>query len=339
MGVLLALTGALGFSFMNVFIRNGVRAGDRDNGVLTTMLINVAFFAVAGAVVLATGSGPSFSAEGIGWFVASGIAATFLGRLTLFGGIRHIGAARAVAIKSATPLVTVILALAFLGERLRLVDGAGVALILIGLFALIVEALRSPPQALGGAADPDPIETAFESEGLADAGLWDRTRGFAERAVAIITAPSRRRVVLGVTLGLLAALSFGSGHVLRKLGMDAMPDAILGSFIGSTTALVSYLATETVRGDLGPVLRSAVTSRRPWFWAAGVAGTIGQLCFFAALAFAPVSHVSVVAGSETVLTVFLAALLAGRLEAITSRVVVPAVLVFAGAALIGLASA
>ncbi len=338
MGVLLALTGALGFSFMNVFIRNGVRADDRDNGVLTTMLINVAFFVLLGGALLATGNGPTFSAEGVAWFVTSGVAATFLGRLTLFGGIRHIGAARAVAIKSGTPLVTVILALTFLDERLSLIDGAGVLLILIGLFALIVESLQNAPQALDGNADPDPIETAFESEAMAEAGLWDRTRGFAGRAVAAITEPSRRRIVLGVTLGLLAALFFGSGHVFRKLGMDLMPNAVIGSMIGSTTALVTYLAMETARGEVVPVIRSAVTSVRPWFWAAGVAGTIGQLSFFAALAFAPVSHVSVVAGSETVLTVILAALLAGRLEAITRRVVLPAMLVFAGTALIGVAS-
>jgi drug/metabolite transporter (DMT)-like permease len=337
MGVVLALVGALGFSFMNVFVRNGVRPDDRDNGLFITMLINVAIFGLLTSVMVLAGGMPDLSAEGAAWFIASGLAATFLGRQALFAGIRHIGAARGAAIKNITPLVTVAIALTFLGERLTLVDGAGIALILVGLFALIAESLRSAPDPFDGERSTDPIEAAFESEALAEVGLWDRTRGLAERTVAMIRKPSRRRVVLGIAMGLLAALFFGSGHAFRKLGMDLMPNAILGSLIGSSTAIASYLLTVSVRGEAAVVIRSSLTTVRPWFWAAGLAGTVGQLCFFAALAFAPVSHVSVVAGSETVLTVIIAAVLAGRIEAITRRVVLPAVLVFAGAALIGAA--
>lgn len=340
MGVVLALGGALGFSFMNVFVRNGVRPDDPDNGLFITMLINIVLFGVLAMIIVLLGAVPVFSIEGAISFVMSGFAATFLGRLTLFGGIRHIGAARAAAIKNATPLVTVGLALTFLGERLSLIDGAGVALILIGLLALITESLRSAPGPLGGdggAESIDPIETAFESEALAEAGLWGRTRSIAERTVALINEPSNRRVVLGISLSILAALFFGSGHTFRKIGMDLMPNAVIGALIGTATALTTYLLSEAVRGDVTSVVRNSLTSVRPWFWAAGLAGALGQLAFFAALAFAPVSHVAVVAGSETVLTIIIAALLAGRIEAITRRVVLPGALVFAGAALIGAA--
>lgn len=340
MGVLLALGGALGFSFMNVFVRNGVRPDDPDNGLFITMLINVVIYSTLAGVILLIGAEPVLSVEGAAWFVASGLAATFLGRMTLFGGIRNIGAARAAAIKNATPLVTVTLAILFLGERLSLIDGAGVVLILIGLAALITESLGSAPGPLGGdinARSVDPIETALESEALAEAGLWDRTRLFAERTVAMITEPSNRRVVVGVTFSILAALFFGSGHAFRKLGMDLMPNAVIGALIGTGTALATYLASEAVRGNVATIVRNSLSSVRPWFWAAGVAGALGQLAFFAALAFAPVSHVAVVAGSETVLTIIIAAFLAGRIEAITRRVVLPAILVFAGAALIGAA--
>lgn len=339
-GVVLALGGALGFSFMNVFVRKGVRRDDPDNGLLITMLINLGIFALLAIIIVITGAAPVFSVAGGFWFVASGLSATFLGRLTLFGGIRNIGAARAAAIKNATPLVTVTLALTFLGERLSLIDGGGVLLVLIGLAALITESLRSAPGPLGGGIEAhlvDPIESAFESEALAEAGLWDRTRSLAGRTVAMITEPSNRRVVLGVSFSILAALFFGSGHAFRKVGMDLMPNAVIGALIGTATALTTYLLSEAVRGDVASVIRNSLTSVRPWFWAAGVAGAFGQLAFFAALAFAPVSHVAVVAGSETVLTIIIAAILAGRTEAITRRVVLPAILVFAGAALIGVA--
>ncbi len=333
MGVVLALLGALAFSFMNVFIRNGVRPDDRDDGVLTTMLVNAAMLSSLLAWVVLTAGIGQFSAEAFVWFVVAGLSSTFLGRQTLFGGIRLIGAARAAAIKNATPLVTLIIALTFLGERLTLLAGGGIAMIMVGLFALIAESVQ-------GSRDPsgdDPVETGVQAGTLAEAGLWEWTRDLADRTMATIAEPSRRRVLLGVGLGILAALFFGSGHAFRKVGMDLLPDALLGATIGTWTATISYLLVAAVRRRTVAVLRSAITLARPYVWAAGIAGTVGQLSFFAALAFAPVSYVSVVAGSETVITVVLAALLAGRIEAITHRVVLPAGLVFAGTALIALA--
>lgn len=333
MGVVLALVGALAFSFMNVFMRNGVRPDDEDNGLLTTLLVNIAVIAAVLAVTTTAGGDRELTVMGMAWFIAAGLSATFFGRNALFGAIRHIGAARGAAIKNATPLVTLAIALALLGERLSPLAAAGVGLIIAGLFLLILESVRGARERL--TRDEDPVGEAMASEALAEAGWWDRTRSMADRTVAAIAQPARRRVVVGVTLGAAAALAFGSGHAFRKVGMDQMPDALLGASIGALTALTVYLLTAGFRGRARVELRRSVTSYRPWFWAAGAAGAIGQVSFFSALAFAPVSIVSVVAGSETVLTVVIAALLAGRLEAITFRVVIPATLVFAGTALIG----
>ena len=335
MGVILALAGALAFSFMNVFMRRGVRADDEDNGLLTTLLVNIAVIAAVLAVTTAAGGARELSVAGGAWFVAAGVSATFFGRNALFGAIRHIGAARGAAIKNATPLVTVAIALVFLGERLSPLAAAGVGLIVAGIALLIMDSLRGTRGQRS--AGEDPVDEAIESEALAEVGWWDRTRSMADRTVAAIAAPARRRIVVGVTLAAASALAFGSGHAFRKVGMDHMPDALLGAAIGAVTALATYLLTAAVRGRAAGELRRSITSYRPWFWAAGAAGAVGQMSFFSALAFAPVSHVSVVAGSETVLTVVIAALLAGRLEAITARVVIPAILVFAGASVIGVA--
>jgi len=337
MGVLLALAGAFAFALMNVFVRNGLRPGDTDNGVLTTMVVNVAMYAILIAVVVGIGGPPELDASGVAWFVAAGVSATFVGRNTLYGAIRRIGATRGAAIKNATPLVTIAIALVFLGERLTPIALVGVVLIIGALLLLIQESLRGAP-GLDGTFEPaSEVGDAFRAEALAETGLWDRTRVMADQTMAAIREPARRSVVIGVSLGALAALAFGSGHAFRKIGMDLLPDALVGATIGSATALVAYLLTAAVRGRAARDIRAVATESRPWFWAAGVAGTFGQLSFFAALAFAPVSHVSVVAGSETVLTVIVAALIARRLEAITIRVVIPAVLVFAGATLIAMA--
>lgn len=333
MGVLLALLGAFAFALMNVFARNGVRQSDGDTGVFTTMLVNVAVYVVLLTAVLTTGGVLRLEAGAVAWFVLAGLSATLLGRHTLFGAIRRIGAARGAALKNATPLVTVGIAILVLGERLTPPAALGIALIVGGLGLLISEALRT-----GDPETPrtDAVAVALESEAVAEAGWWDRTRSMADRTMSAIRVPERRQVVLGVGLGVLSALSFGAGHAFRKLGMEILPNALVGATIGSVTALAAYLAVAGMRGRAGTELRDALSTRRPWIWAAGLAGTVGQLSFFAALAVAPVSHVSAVSGSEIVLTVFLAAVVVRRPEAITAGVVLPAVLVFAGTALIGL---
>ncbi len=84
------------------------------------------------------------------------------------------------------------------------------------------------------------------------------------------------------------------------------------------------------------VFRASFINFRPYFWLAGLTTTIGQLGFFTAIMFAPVAHVSVIAASETLLTIFLAAVFIGRTENISRRIVVAAFFVFAGAAVIAL---
>jgi drug/metabolite transporter (DMT)-like permease len=58
------------------------------------------------------------------------------------------------------------------------------------------------------------------------------------------------------------------------------------------------------------------------------------VAFFVAVQYAPVGAVTVVATSEVVLTTLLGGLLVQRMEQVTQRIAIPAVLVFIGAALI-----
>jgi drug/metabolite transporter (DMT)-like permease len=337
MGVLLALLGAAAFSVMNVAIRKGVREGDGDNGVLTTVVINVVAFTVLVAVLVGINGVASWSWVGFWAFVAAGLSSTFLGRTMLFSGIRRIGAARASAIKNATPLVTLAIALTILGERLTPLAAGGILLVLLGIALIVRESIhRAPRLDIATSFQEDPVDLAIESEALAGGGTVETLRGFADRTVTYVAGGMRRQALIGVALAGLAAVSFGTGHALRRVGMDILPDAVLGAMIGSWAALIAYGAAAVLRGQASAI-RSTLTARRPYFWVAGLGGTVGQICFFAALLFAPVSHVSVVASSETVLTIFFSGLVAQRVEQVTRRLVLPATLVFGGAVIIALA--
>lgn len=313
MGVLLALGTALSYAVMNLSIRKGTQAGGGDNGVLTTLVINVLAFSVLTVIAASTGSLQAAHPEAVLWFAMIGLVGAYFGRTFLFAGIHRIGVVRAGAIKNGAPVITVLLAIAWIGERPSISDGAGIVLILVGVFLVVRESLvgaRVPAAAVRAA--PGDLFGPADAEAHAD-----------------------RRHATGVALGLLAALSFGAANAISKVGLNIVSDVIQAGVIAAWTAMAAYLVTAALRRDLRGAW-AAVTARRPWFWLAGLAATTGQLTFFAALQFAPVGPVTVVAASEVVLTTLLGGLLAQRIELVTRRIAVPAMLVFAGTVLIAL---
>jgi drug/metabolite transporter (DMT)-like permease len=334
LGVLLALLGATAFSVMNVSVRNGVRPGDRDNGVLTTVVINVALFSALILGIAVFSGVPALNPTGVVAFIAAGLASTFFGRLTLFAAIRRAGAVRAAAVKNATPLVALFIALTLLGERLTVPAALGILLVLLGVGLVVRESLARASTHDLRADRHIPVREGLESEALADGGSAEEPY---DPAAALDRPPAgaRRTALIGLGLAGLAALTFGTGHVLRKVGMDALPDAAVGAAIGSWAALTGYVVSAGLRGRLS-TLRTSISGRKPWFWMAGLGGGLGQIAFFAALSYAPVAHVSVVAASETILTVAIAGLVAHRTEHISRHLVLPATLVCAGVAAIAL---
>lgn len=123
---------------MNILIKKGVRPGETADGVRTTLIVNVIIFTLL-VVVQPAGRFDSLSTNGVAAFVLAGLLATFLGRYTLFAAIRRLGAARAAAIKNATPLISVGLAVGLLGEVLSILAVLGIASVVLGLLLLVRE--------------------------------------------------------------------------------------------------------------------------------------------------------------------------------------------------------
>lgn len=282
--------------------------------MLFTTFFSVMILSPAAAILVITGNTPNWNTAGILWFVVAGILASLLGRATLFAGIGYVGSSRAAAVKNTAPIVTVVVAIVFLGERLSVLGTVGVGLTFLGLFMLCLEAFQRHR------ADRE----QGEGEGAVEDGLPSECLEGSDA------------VMLGTLLSVFAAAFFGLGQAARKVGIDHMPNALLGATIAAWTALIIYLAVSAARGRLGGMLRSSFGKFHPYHLLAGFAVTVGQLSFFVAITYASVSYVSTVAASETLLTIFLAIIFVGRSEAITRRVVVAAVAVFAGATIIAL---
>lgn len=257
-------------------------------------------------------------------FAAAGFFGTFIGRILLFGSVHRIGPVRAAAITNMAPIVTVGVAVVVIGERLAPAAIVAVGMLVAGLVMLVDEAQRltkgrSTPDSQG-----DPVLWAVEAGAQNDGEPLDAAPDVLERMRRFVKAPAM--VGLGLAGG--SALAFGLSRSSRKLGLELMPEPLFGAMVGACVALVLSVVREAARGRLGLVVGSMVRQPRPRIWLAGVMSTVGLLTFFLAITVAPLAHVAVIAASETVITLALGAFLLRRAERLSSRVVVPALLVF-----------
>jgi drug/metabolite transporter (DMT)-like permease len=322
-GSLLAFISALSYASGYILVRTGVRPGDPDGGGFITTLFNVLLLGGGALIAVVLRGGANLAPAGLAWFVLAGVLGPFLGRILLFAGIHRLGPVRASSVVNTAPLVTVALAVVLVGEELSPGAIAATALVVVGLGVLAVEAFqheerfgRGGPEMAAAADEPDVVAAGEPSA--------------AERV--------RQRLPTGFALGLLvtalSAMSFGVARTARRLGLETMPDPLLGAAIGAFAALLVHLAVNGSRGRLGPLIRANILEPRPRLWAAGTLSGIGLFTFFAALTVAPLAHVAVIAASETIITLILTSIVLRKTERLSLQIVVPAACVFAGGVLV-----
>ena len=271
-GELLALAAAFAFALSSVAIAKGARTSSGETGVLLSAMATGLF---AGLGWLATGNG-QFHLNGwhgagvaIGWFVASGLLATGWGRITMFRSIELAGVIRASTTRRLMPFMSVIVAGLVLGERVSGVAAVGMALIAASFYLLYRE-----NSARIRISSDDPARRAMISRGL----------------------------VYGIASALLYALSF----VARKFGLEAVPDAFFGAFVGSLTAIAFYAGAAVFSTRYRIALAGALRTPNPWQLLAAVLMAAGQLSQFAALKLTGVGRVAFINSVEVYIAAFLA---------------------------------
>ncbi len=100
-------------------------------------------------------------------------------------------------------------------------------------------------------------------------------------------AAARTASPRGVAFAVAASLYFTVGSVLRKLGLTAIPSAIVASLIEGLSGLVVVLLTLAVSRDLSG-LREALRPDRRDFWRSGLAAAAGSFLIALALQRIPV---------------------------------------------------
>lgn len=296
-GIVLGLTTGALFAAGAVLARIGHRHRPRDDGLLMTILINVL---VLGIISLAV-EAPEWSTSGVVGLAVGGVLGTFMGRYANLRGVRLVGATRASAFMTGTPLVAAIAGWFVLAEDIEALDAVGGLIVIAGLLA-VVRARANPTSMLDG--------------------------------VATVADPKTRRV--GFISAAAAPVFFGLSFVVKKWGLLRYDDAVLGAFLGTAAALIVVVLIDISARRLA---RRALENFRTipwWFVAAGIAMSGGLLTQFAAFAHLEAWLVGVLQSTQGVFALLMGWIFIREEERIDGWVVTSVVLVAAGVILIGM---
>ncbi|WP_099363658.1 DMT family transporter [Fredinandcohnia onubensis] len=290
MGYFLAISAGFCFALNYIFIRKGM-ANQKDNGTFITMIQNFIFFTIIfGISQIVNPTIEEISLSAFFNFVIGGFLVLFLGRVTLFEGIRKLGSGNAVAIKNSSPLFTFIVAYLFLGEKLNFQDSIAFLMILGGIYYCIFK------QIIG-------VENKkFNSNGKK----------------------------LGVIFALLSAVFFGIGDIFRKSGMAEFNDPIAGVYLGIIVAsicmTIMFFCTKDLKGRVHEVYQSINRN----YMLAGVMTAIAMLLFYASLQYIQVIYASILVSLEPVFTVVLMSFMLKNDDKLNKHLLISILLIFIG---------
>lgn len=301
-GELFAFIAAISFGTSSVAIAKGARHASSESGVLlaaiATALLSGFGWATYGTTVKDGGSALPWSA--IAWFVASGLLATVLGRITMFKSVEFAGVIRASTTRRLMPFISLILGWLLLHETISPPAAAGMALVAASFLLLYKEnraSLRLP--------------SANQKE--------------------------LRQISHGLLMGVISATLYAVSFVARKYGLAVVPDPFLGAFTGSVAAIGFYGVAAVFSTKYRSYVVGALTVPNVWQVFAALLISIGQVSQFVALKFTDVSRVAFINSIEVyfaaviAVAVFRTESMPGKLVIIATILATAGVLIIAAA--------
>lgn len=296
-GVILGLaTGAL-FATGSVLARIGQRHRPRDDGLLMTILVNVLVLGAIGLTVTA----PEWSVPGVIGLAGGGVLGSLMGRFANLRAVRLVGATRASAFMTGSPLVAAFAGWLILGEDVELLDAFGGLIVIAGLLAL-TRARAIPTSMIEG--------------------------------VATVADTRTRR--LGFVFAAAAPVAFGLGFVVKKWGLLRYDDAVLGALIGSIAAFAVVVGIDTFGGRIARRFKENFRQIPLWYVAAGVAMSGALITQMTAFTYLDAWLVGVLQGTQGIFALLLGWVFIRKEERIDGWVAASVFLVVVGVVLIGL---
>ncbi|KAA1283024.1 MAG: EamA family transporter [SAR202 cluster bacterium] len=129
---------ALGFGLSAVFIKAAMSSVSVKTATVVS-LISSTVVTMIFALIFHSKEILALSPMAFLWFILAGLITFLGGRLLNFQAINLVGASKASAVVSATPLFAAILAVTFLNETVNLMLGIGTMMIVTGIALVVMQ--------------------------------------------------------------------------------------------------------------------------------------------------------------------------------------------------------
>jgi uncharacterized membrane protein len=307
LGGFLSLMSAITFAYANASVRRGVLTGSVLQAVGISLPVALPFFIAA---MLATGGFDlllQFTTRAWLLFASAGIIHFAWARYCAYRATKAIGANLVAPIQQYSLIITLVLAVIWLGEALTPLRILGIALVIIG------PALTFRLDKKGDAAVAPPPGDAAKSF----------NPSYAE----------------GYFYALLSAIGFGITPVLVGMAFETK-----GLAVGIAGGFVSYMAATAAVGLILLIPRQMQDFRTidresaRWFVISGTAICFSQMLRYMALAIAPVSVVTPIQRLSLIFRIYFGAMLNPHHEVFGGRVIWGTVISLAGAVSLSLST-
>jgi uncharacterized membrane protein len=313
LGSLFAVCSAATFAFNNASVRRAVLTGSISQGMAITVPIGVPLFLVAVVVTgnLATVAG--FSATSIAALSAAGVLHFVWGRYCNYRATRAMGTNLVAPVQQLNLLVTLTVAVSFLGEYLTPMKILGIALILLG-----------PMLTVSRRKTPVPGEREVSDEKI--------TPIDAEKP-----ATFQPKHAEGYLFSLLSATGYGLSPILVRIGLEnqGVNTALAGGLVAYIAATAAFALILLWPGQWRHV-RSIDREAAKWFTFSGFLVFFSQMFLYMALSIAPVTVVSPLNRLSIIFRLYFSRLLNPQHEVFGGPVIAATVVSFAGAVLLSL---
>ncbi len=312
LGAFLALLSAGLFGFNNAVTRRGMLQGSVIQGMAITVPMGAVLFALVCLVTGNLGALGGFSLQALCWFAAAGFAHFVFGRYCNYRAIGAIGTNLSSPIQQWEVLVTLVLAIVFLGEKLTPISIFAIVLLVLGpAIAARIEQQRAARSVGAKAA----VET--------------------EAPVTPSTFEPRYRE--GYTWAFLSIFGYGSSPIFVRAGLEnAGIGASLAAGFVSYVAATVIVAVWVVAGRQVEHVKALDGEPRRWFVLAGLLVFLSQMVRYMALAVLPAVIVAPILRIQALFRIYFSWLISREYEVFDRNVIVGTLVSMAGAILIAL---
>jgi drug/metabolite transporter (DMT)-like permease len=292
LGGLFALLAAVAFAWTNAAVRRGVVTGTAVQATTLSIPIGLPIFFVALLLSGRSGVILELPARSVLVFAAVGLSHFIIGRYCNYRSIAAVGTNLAGPIMQFSLIVSLVLAIAFLGETLTPLRMLGIVLILIGP-AIVSRDRNGKPEA--------------------------KPLGFTPRLAE------------GYVFAFLGSLCYGASPVLVRYAVagEGLAASLAGGVIASAAATAVILALLLVPGHWRDV-RAVSPGAARWFVSSGILVYVSQIFAYMAVAVAPVTLIAPIIALSNVFRIYLSRWLNPEHEVFGPDVVAATAISFVG---------